>query len=467
MTLALMALTTATAWADSTFSGGNGSQGNPYQIATTADLDQLAADVNSGYKNYYNKYFVLTADITYTHGDSETENNYTAIGSYDMQNKFFMGTFDGQNHTISGIRIYKSGNDNADKFQGLFGQISSNATVKNVILADARITGDRYTGGIAGYNDGTVENCHVLNTVTVHAVQNDAHYHGGIVGFNADHIIGQNTSAATVTNSYYTISTAAASAVGNNDGTVTDCGLAPNDNADNTGFFALMAARTAALNAIDRDPALSTAVDITLSARTLTADNWNTLCVPFALSSAQIESIFGAGTLVKTLSSYTNDGTTVTVTFISADEIVAGTPYIIMPANTVANPEFTGVTIDNTMHDVTAGDATFKGTYSPVLLAANDKKKLFLADNMLWYPNADVTVRACRAYFELDSEVQAREFVLNFGDGEETGIVSMDNGQWIMDNEAGAWYTLDGRKLSQKPIAKGLYINNGKKVVVK
>ena len=365
MTLALMALTTATAWADSTFSGGNGSQGNPYQIATTAE-------------------------------------GTTGCGRY------------------GGIAGYNDG------------------PVAHCIYLGTTLGGLSYVGAIAGFNHGTATNCYFTST----AIQ------------------GKNYGGANLDN--------ANSAIGcNSGGTVTDCGLAPNDNADNTGFFALMAARTAALNAIDRDPALSTAVDITLSARTLTADNWNTLCVPFALSSAQIESIFGAGTLVKTLSSYANNGTTVTVTFISADEIVAGTPYIIMPANTVANPEFTGVTIDNTMHDVTAGDATFKGIYSPVPLAANDKKKLFLADNMLWYPNADVTVRACRAYFELDSEVQAREFVLNFGDGEETGIVSMDNGQWIMDNEAGAWYTLDGRKLSQKPIAKGLYINNGKKVVVK
>ena len=39
----------------------------------------------------------------------------------------------------------------------------------------------------------------------------------------------------------------------------------------------------------------------------------------------------------------------------------------------------------------------------------------------------------------------------------------MDNGEWTMDN----WYTLDGARLSGKPSSKGIYINNGRKVVIK
>ena len=50
--------------------------------------------------------------------------------------------------------------------------------------------------------------------------------------------------------------------------------------------------------------------------------------------------------------------------------------------------------------------------------------------------------------------------------GDTTGIVSIDNGQWTIDNYADGWYTLDGRKLQQAPVHKGLYIKNGKKVVV-
>ena len=203
---------------------------------------------------------------------------------------------------------------------------------------------------------------------------------------------------------------------------------------------------------------------VVLRGRTLTADNWNTLCVPFNLSSAQIENIFGAGTLVKTLSGYANDGTTVTITFASADEIVAGKPYIIMPVNTVANPVFSNVVIDNTMRDVAVTGATFKGTYGPTVLTANDKKRLFLANNKLWYPTADVIVKACRAYFMLDNDVQAREFILDFGDNDVTEVREVTGVKEVRDD---SWYTLDGRKLSSKPTQKGVYIHGGKKHVIR
>ena len=60
----------------------------------------------------------------------------------------------------------------------------------------------------------------------------------------------------------------------------------------------------------------------------------------------------------------------------------------------------------------------------------------------------------------------ARELNIVF-DGETTGIHSMDNGRWIMDNGADTWYTIDGRKMEKAPSRKGIYIKNGKKHVIK
>ena len=206
--------------------------------------------------------------------------------------------------------------------------------------------------------------------------------------------------------------------------------------------------------------------DVTLSGRTLTANNWNTLCLPFDLSSAQIASIFGNGTKVKTLSSYSSNTTTVKVTFIDAAEIEAGKPYIIKPTNTVENPVFADVTIDKTMNDVTVGGATFKGTYGPVVLTANDKRRLFLANNTLWYPTAELTVRTCRAYFELTNEVPetagAPSIVIDYGEAASLTPAPSPTGEG-----SGYWYTLDGRRLDKKPTQKGIYVKNGRKVVVK
>ena len=188
--------------------GATGSYSKPYVITTTAGLDLLAMNVNGtdGYtaNNFSGKYFKLGADITYLHTtdwDDATsrENNFTAIGGNGHN---FQGSFDGDGHTISGIRIYKSGSDtNDDSYQGLFGR-TFDGSVLNVTLSDACITGYQNVGGIIGErNYGQFNNCHVTNTVAIHAVVNDSEKHGGIVGYNIDsgiHKISGCTSAATI-----------------------------------------------------------------------------------------------------------------------------------------------------------------------------------------------------------------------------------------------------------------------------
>jgi uncharacterized repeat protein (TIGR02543 family) len=164
---------------------GDGSKNNPYMIYTTTDLDKLAEYVNDG-MDYSGQYFKLANDLTYTHTTAwndatSTENNYTSIGTYSYS---FKGIFDGDGHTISGIRIYKGGNNKLfDASQRLFGSVGDSGVVKNVILTDARITGWAYVGGIAGDSYGCITGCQVANDVALYAVQNDADSFGGIVGY--------------------------------------------------------------------------------------------------------------------------------------------------------------------------------------------------------------------------------------------------------------------------------------------
>ena len=200
-----------------------GTEADPYVIYNNEQLDLLAQRVNdatgddgaaNGYKG---KYFVLGADIAYRHAEQEGgeyESNYTAIGNGNT----FCGNFDGQGHTVSGIRIYKAGNNGSDVDQGLFGKSSGN--IRGITLADARITGYNYTGGIVGYNErGTVSNCHVAATVTIHDIQSDTWYHGGIVGINYG-TVSDCTSAATLTKPDNTNGTGYGGIAGFNDGTL-------------------------------------------------------------------------------------------------------------------------------------------------------------------------------------------------------------------------------------------------------
>ena len=134
------------------------------------------------------------------------------------------------------------------------------------------------------------------------------------------------------------------------------------------------------------------------------------------------------------------------------------------------------MTIDGTHHDATVkGVLTFTGTYAPFSIGeGGDNTVLYLGEaNTLYYPTDVMTIGCQRAYFQLldgltagepSSPNAVRVFVLNFGD-EATFL----NEELRMKNEesAGAWYTLDGRRLSGKPTKSGVYIKGGRKVLVK
>ena len=161
-------------------------QNDRYLITCHDDLRGLAGYVNAG-NDASGKTFRQVTDLAFPHttdwdNDSSTENNFTRIGDQDHP---FKGTYDGDGHTISGIRIYKGGSTWADAYQGLFGQVGDGGTVKRITLADTRITGRQYTGGIAGKTFScTIDDCTVEADVCIHAVQSSTYYHGGIVGSN-------------------------------------------------------------------------------------------------------------------------------------------------------------------------------------------------------------------------------------------------------------------------------------------
>jgi hypothetical protein len=113
--------------------------------------------------------------------------------------------------------------------------------------------------------------------------------------------------------------------------------------------------------------------------------------------------------------------------------------------------------LDDTNRDVTFTGGAFKGTYAHISWTEETPSILFMgAGNKLNWPLSGASLGACRAYFQLADGAEAREFKLNFGE-ETTGIISTTDFTDYTD-KAGAWYTLDGRKLDKKPTTKGLYI---------
>ena len=161
-----------------------GSTANEYLITCHDDLNGLAGYVNSG-NPASGLTFRQVTDLAFPHSDNwnfanSTENNYNAIGN---NSTYFRGVYNGDGHTISGVRLYKGGEGNVSySSQGIFGVIST-STIRGIHLADTRITAHTYVGGIVGYSRAsTVEGCTVGADVCIHAVKNNSDSHGGIVG---------------------------------------------------------------------------------------------------------------------------------------------------------------------------------------------------------------------------------------------------------------------------------------------
>ena len=182
-------------------------------------------------------------------------------------------------------------------------------------------------------------------------------------------------------------------------------------------------------------------VDIT---RSLTNASYNTFCVPFDLSAEQVEAIFGAGTTIGKLgNAHMKDGDELYLGFEFVDAIEAGVPYIIQPANEVANPLIAGVTINKEPNNtVVDGVITFKGVISPELIneqSAEDHSILLLAaNNTLSWPNATANIKGMRAYFETTSTVAHVARRARFGFESEqtaTGIDQISNDQSQITNK--------------------------------
>lgn len=207
--------------------------------------------------------------------------------------------------------------------------------------------------------------------------------------------------------------------------------------------------------------------------RTLSKDYWNTFCVPFALDAEQVAQYFGEGTQLRTYEGNCNDNI---VYFTTVDNIEAGKPYIMKPGNAVVqNPTFEGVSmvatgLDEKGNPQAVGDAStvqMKGIYNQIELKT-DMTELFLGDNdLFYYPLDDIdarTIGGLRAYFIVPQGTDIKKLRANL-DGTPT---SLDT---IFDTEESnaPVYNLQGQCVgnSLRALKSGIYIQNGKKVVVK
>ena len=206
--------------------------------------------------------------------------------------------------------------------------------------------------------------------------------------------------------------------------------------------------------------------------RTLEASHWNSFCVPFALDKDQVTQYFGEGTQLRTYEGRCENNI---VYFATVDNIEAGKPYIMKPGNAVVtNPTFEGVSmvatgLDENGNPQAVGDAStvqMKGIYNHVTLV-QDKTNIYIgAGNKFYYP-ADAEacqMNGLRAYFIVPEGTDIKKLRANL-DGATTSLGE------IFDTEESNTpvYNLQGQCVgnSLSTLKSGIYVQNGKKVVVK
>lgn len=199
--------------------------------------------------------------------------------------------------------------------------------------------------------------------------------------------------------------------------------------------------------------------------RTLVANKWNTLCVPFAISEEEIKANFGEGTLVEKLDAVNGN----TVNFADATSIEAGVPYLIKP--TVAGTTYTfngkDVIADAPKTEGNA-DVTFQGIYSPTDITNKGTVKAagVTEGGKVLFVNAGSKTKAFRCFFTISDNASITPAMLKVSiKGVETAINSI-----VMDNSNAtdnAVYNLQGQRVNGNSLTKGIYIKNGKKFAVK
>jgi hypothetical protein len=225
-------------------------------------------------------------------------------------------------------------------------------------------------------------------------------------------------------------------------------------------------------------------VNAAIDGRTLYKDGkWNTLCLPFdiysftgtPLEGATVMTLDVEGTYGDKKTGYDASTGVLSLYFEETDWIEAGVPYLVKWASgdNIESPVFNNFTIFNDDPEEGKivsedGKVTFIGTYDPVTLTGGDTSNLYLGtDNKLYWPSTNKPINAFRAYFRVDlgGTASVKAFYMNF-DRETTGVALIGN-DTNADNSHNGWYDLQGRKLDRKPTQKGIYIHNGKKVVIK
>ena len=220
-------------------------------------------------------------------------------------------------------------------------------------------------------------------------------------------------------------------------------------------------------------PTAASGVDVKVK-RAIKANSWSTICLPFAIPAEKMTAAFGAGVEVKDFTSWSStedagDIVGITIGFTAVTAMEANHPYLIKVANAITAEE--GFTVDGVdiapeaepTKQVGTTKKTrgyFYGTY--VANTTVPEYNLFISNDRFYYSNGSTKMKAFRGYFELYDYLSSLDEAgarISIVDEDVTGIANVKT----LSVGSSDYYDLQGRKVENP--GKGLYINNGRKVV--
>lgn len=207
--------------------------------------------------------------------------------------------------------------------------------------------------------------------------------------------------------------------------------------------------------------------------RTIKANEWSTICLPFAMDATQVKAAFGNDVQLADADSYetTEDGgdiVGINIKFNNATAIEANHPYIIKVSSAITSFVVDGVVVapadkERNRRTSLGSGSYFVGNY--VSQTAVPEFCLFLSGNKFWYSLGDTKIKAFRGYFDLKDvltdveDTYGSRIIMSFD--EATGINTIEHSSFTINR----YYDLQGRSVENP--GKGIYLKNGKKVVVK
>ena len=205
----------------------------------------------------------------------------------------------------------------------------------------------------------------------------------------------------------------------------------------------------------------------------LVTNDWGTIVLPFKYQQASNETV--SFYHLKEVSTAGDDKQLVLTPIDPTQDgnASAYTPVFFKRANKNVNEiTVTGndvkVKVSTEPMSRTTGDWTLKGAMTETLkIDVQDgtwlgKNIYYISNNQFWHATGKVNIKPFRAYLESTQAVSSA-IGLMVDDGETTGMLNVN----VNDNANRNWYTLDGRLLNGRPTAKGIYIHNGRKEVVR